>query len=95
MESHASLDFPQKNSFTQVFMSNIDFSKDLIAGKDKEVTLQQCKPVYYIFYVFWQVCFWEMHGKQMQVYGLSTCACVSVCVGLCVWVYVLGPIVTY
>ena len=36
----------------KVFMSNTDFSKALIAEKDKEVTLQQCKPVYYIFYIF-------------------------------------------
>ena len=32
--------FHKRIHLFQVFMSNIDFSKALIAGKDKEVTLQ-------------------------------------------------------
>ena len=55
----------------------------------------QASLLHILYFLTSSICFWEMYGKQMQVYGLSTCACVSVCVGLCVWVYVLGPIVTY
>ena len=44
----------------------------------------QASLLHILYFLTSSICFWEMYGKQMQVYGLSTCACVSVCVGLCV-----------